>query len=170
MTMVLLIILSWFFPALTSAEERERLEHAIYVSVVEIEQLQDQNGVMRVKVFYDDLEAAIQNYSGNRIVLNDELSCNQNSIKLEEYFTEHLKLSIQGDPINYQFTSCEKNGDSIWLEFEFNSTVVWRTLRIENDHFMELFPTQTNVFSVTGPSGKRMFKLTKSESVYELSF
>lgn len=144
--------------------------HAIYVSVVEIEQLNAQRGALRVKVFYDDLEASIRNYSGTSVDFADEITCDSQANILKEYFSEHLKVQIQNSAIDYDFIRCEKNGESIWLEFDFTTMEEWTLVTIQSDYFMELFPTQTNVFTVSSLLGKKMFRLTKSETSYEISF
>ena len=166
--MVILVML--FLCLFGSSHKGTDDEHAIYVSVVEIEQLDAQKGALRIKVFYDDLEASIRNYSGTGVDFANEISCDSQANILKEYFSEHLKLQIQNSAIDYHFVRCEKNGESIWLEFDFTTMQEWSQVAIQSDYFMELFPTQTNVFTVSSLLGKKMFRLTKSETSYEISF
>ena len=166
--MTMLILAISFFSFIFSFSEKIE-DHAIYVSVIELKEIEG-GGRLSVKVFYDDLEAAIQNSTGLALDLSDVFNCRGYSSDITDYFRSHLTLKINNEDIRYEFSQCEKNGDSIWLEYEFYTNQQWQYLNLENDHFMELFPTQTNVFSVEPTQGKKMFKLTKSESTYELNF
>ena len=137
-------------------------EHAIYVSVVEIEhgQAGTESSIM-VKVFTDDLEDAIQNYSGDRVNLST--SCDKNLGQVDDYFKQHLKLTINNINITYTIQGCENVDISTWLEFSFTANNEWNNLVINGDHLMELFPTQSNVFSIKYEDQKRMFRLTNDK-------
>jgi len=144
--------------------------HAIYVSVLEIEQVSEgETAKIMVKIFANDLEDAIFNQSEKRLDLLTG-SCDQNAASLLSYFYDHLQLSINGKLQKYSFISCEINDTSLWLTFEFKSPSKWGELAITADYLMELFPTQSNVVSIKYHGDKRMFRMTNSATHQKLNF
>jgi len=122
-----------------------------------------------VKVFADDLEDAIFNQAQQRPDLLNG-SCKQSKILISNYFKKHLIFKIDGKEQDYVYLSCEVNDISLWLTFELNSPATWGEVEITADYLMELFPTQSNVVSITYQSDKRMFRLTNGSTSETLSF
>lgn len=138
--------------------------HAIYVSVVEVEE-----GSIKVKIFANDLEDAIFNHSRQRPDLLNA-NCNQSKVLIANYFNDHLACKINGNEQKFTFVSCEVNDISLWLTFEFNSPAAWLNVEITADYLMELFPTQSNVVSITFKKEKRMFRLIKGSTTETINF
>ena len=162
-----LIGLSVFLGAISVNSSSEVENHAIYVSVLEIEKV-DKIGEIRIKIFADDLEDAIYNSSQKRIDLIKG-DCNQNKILVSDYFAKHLQLNLDGTYVDYQFISCEVNDISIWFNYEFASMTTWSELEVKVDYLMELFPTQSNVVSVDY-QGQKKFRLVKGDELKTISF
>lgn len=144
--------------------------HAIYVSVIEIEQNSvDSNGIIRIKVFMNDLQDAIFNQTAKHVDLAND-SCDKNKVLVSGYFKDHLIIMINGLQLSYNYQSCEINDISIWFEFTFSAVNQWRTLAITADYLIELFPTQSNIVSIAYEEQKSMFRLTKGETQKTVSF
>ena len=79
-------------------------------------------------------------------------------------------FKIDGKKQDYRYLSCEVNDISVWLTFDFTSSSTWGEVEITADYLMELFPTQSNVVSITYHSEKRMFRLTKNSTSETISF
>jgi hypothetical protein len=144
--------------------------HAIYVSVLEIEQpIGEKGGTINVKIFADDLEDAIFNMSRKRInLLTDE--CFKNKDLVNIYFAQHLQISIDGKKLEYYYSSCEINDISIWFNYSFISEPNWSELEVKADYLMDLFPAQSNVVSITKGKEKKMFRLTNQHTTQSLLF
>ena len=95
MKFILLSVL-YGISSLNPGSNELRTNHAIYVSVLEIEQGQNNDkGILRVKIFGDDLEDAIFNQAQQRPdLLNGD--CNQSKILIGDYFKKHLMFKIDG--------------------------------------------------------------------------
>ena len=146
----------------------ENDNHTMYISVVEIEKaVGNTNGHIRVKLFANDLEDAIFNFSQQRIDLN-EGNCKPNAALINDYFDAHLGVKISDEIIKYSLSSCEENDLSIWLNFNFISNANWKTVEVKADYLMELFPTQSNIVNIKYEGVIRMFRLTK-ESPKEIA-
>jgi uncharacterized protein DUF6702 len=168
MLIPLVTILTWY-GIITGSSDRSNPAHAIYVSVLEIEQGKSaEQGVLRVKIFANDLEDAIYNHSQQRLSLLT--ACEQGSAAISAYFKDHLQLNIDGMAQVYNYTSCEINDISLWVTFTFISPANWGEVALTADYLMELFPTQSNVVSVTFKDEKRMFRLTKGSTSETIHF
>jgi hypothetical protein len=135
--------------------------HAIYVSVLEIEDIEAKSGELRLKVFTDDLEDAIYNQVGIRYDLKGD--CNLAQEAIQRYLSDHLELIIDNQKVSIGYISCEINDISLWITFSFSSNGQWTKVDLKADYLMELFPTQSNVVSITLGEEKRMFRLLKGD-------
>ena len=170
MMKIFLLSIFYSFSLLNLDSDTYRTNHALYVSVLEIEKEQSSDkATMMLKIFSDDLEDAIFNHAQQRLDLQDG-SCGQGKTYIGNYFNDHLKLSIDGKEQSYTYLSCEVNDISLWLTFEIKTPTSWNEVEITADYLMELFPTQSNVVSVTYHSEKRMFRLTKGATTENISF
>lgn len=160
-----------FFSIFSSSDLPKRDLHAIYVSVLEIDQsINRADGNIRVKVFANDLEDAIYNRSQKRIDLLKD-NCEESRELISGYFNQHLVIDIDGQPVTYKFIGCEINDISIWISFACAMPTTWTNVKVKADYLMELFPTQTNVVSVKYLDQKKMFRLIKGDEseVFEFS-
>lgn len=151
--------------------------HAIYISVIEIqhEASKDHASVV-IKVFTNDFEDVLYNHSdkpdrpGKRLQLSKADVCDSNKEIINNYFEEHLQMSVNGKSAEFQFKSCEINDDSIWLTFSMSCMANWNNFMIKADYLMELFPTQTNVVNLKEGGEKRFLKLTVDEKEGRIDF
>jgi len=136
-------------------------KHAIYISVIEIlHESSRADARITAKVFTDDLENALLNAFEQQTKFVNLKSCVSYSEQIEEYFKKHLQLKINGQMINLEFSTCEINNDSVWLDFYLKCPREWKDMEIMSDFFMELFPTQSNIVNIHHGDEKHFFKLT----------
>lgn len=152
-----------------SSNQQEGTDHAIYIGVVDINK-NDQRISLKVKVFTDDLEDALQNEFGKKIVLSDEKSCFEQVVNLEGYFLQHLKIQINRSDYVYKFRGCEKLEDAIWLSFEGPCPAQWKEISITADFLTELFPTQTNIINLSRNGKKHFLRLTNNKASGKIIF
>lgn len=153
-------LLMFFYSSLILNPIENASAHAVYVSVIEVEQGQKGEGEVRLKIFTNDLQDAIYNQTGHRLNLSDS-PCVRVEKELMGYLNQHFKLSLDNNQVNLSLERCEINDMSIWIYLRFDQTR-WRTINIHADYLMELFPTQTNVVSVKFGNIKRMGKMTNA--------
>lgn len=139
-------------------------DHAIYISVIEISKNQEVTEI-RVKVFQDDLQNAIKNYSGVVALTAPEVFPQKYSNEIESYFREHLKVN----DLSYQLKSSELNGDSYWFTF-LSENAEWTKINATADYLMELFPTQENILKVLLNGETRFCRLNIKNRSCEISY
>ena len=138
--------------------------HAIYISVVEITFNSNQHVEVVIKVFTDDLEDAIRNHS-ERISLKD---CTSGKSVILEYLSETFQLSTSGRNLELGWRTCENTNDSVWIYL--SGTGDDSDVHVKASYFFELFPTQTQVVSVTKGDRKQFLKLTKGNQEGTVTF
>ena len=139
-------------------------DHAVYISVVEIRE-----GRLQVKVFSDDLQNAIRNYDSNFRSVSDEQFCFENRASIENYFGSTLRITINDEQVAFSYASATKEGDSYRLSFDMPDMGIWTSIEVDDRHFMELFPSQTNIVKIMG-SKQRFCKLTLNKSACQFPF
>lgn len=140
------------------------VEHAIYVSVIEIDHRGGgSQAEVRVKVFTDDLQNALRNADPRYVPIEEEFFCNSYPEALEPYFKQHLRLSIDGISQRLHFKHCRKENDTFWLTFNLFCPSQWREVAVHADFFMELFPTQSNIIQINHNGLRKHYRLTYSE-------
>ncbi|MEM7368263.1 MAG: DUF6702 family protein [Bacteroidota bacterium] len=147
--------------------------HAIYIGVISIEQESGTDAEMarmEIKVFSDDLEDAIANFSGKRLSVDTKQACESTQIALQTYFSQHLNLRINGLEHSINWDSCEIVGDTHRIHLSFPAIPKWEQIEIQASFFLELFPTQTNIIKIVYDGKKRFGKLSGNSTTFSTSF
>lgn len=157
-----------FLPFLLSVS---RPNHAIYISIVDIYYNSTTiESSMEVKVFTDDLQDVIRNFSGDYVSTSIDEFVGENEKLIAEYFSEHLKLIINGVSSQCTLTKVERENDAHFLFFDLPLTLEWQALEVQGGFFTEVFPDQSNVVSVAYDEEKQFAKLTKAHPTYSFTF
>jgi hypothetical protein len=137
--------------------------HPVYISTAEIVFQQDGTWSGEIKIFFDDLEDAIQNMHGKRPNL-----IQQNLIKhrseITSYLTANLKFVQADKRLVYNASECHRLEDIVVITIE--GAVPWQEadLSIENTILVELFETQKNIMTIQCSTEKAFFYLNKRNS------
>lgn len=153
-----------YLSLLIAAGNTDETPHAVYISVVEIT-----TGEIKVKVFTDDLMDAIRNHSKSVSNASEAEFCGRHRKELQNYFKEKLKVRINQKPVSFNYHSSSQEGDSFWISFDFSMNETWKSIRVEDRHFMELFPTQSNIVKINGPA-QRFGKLSATQASCSFEF
>ncbi len=135
-------------------------EHALYLSVSELEIVSDGPSTIRIKVFSDDLQNALINFSQQYQPAGLQTFFEKNTLLAQEYFEEHLQLKVDGEPVSYNYTGHTIEGDAHFITYQFHEEKEITRISMEADFFMELFPTQTNIIKVKRQNEQLHFKFT----------
>ena len=135
------------------------LLHPIYISTSDV--IFDAQGSWSgtIKVFYDDLEDALQNQGGKRPNLTSE--------NLEQYYPQmYIYLSanlrfMQGQILSYRLVSASRLGDIITISFHGNTKWEPNPLTISNTLLLDLFESQKNIMTIRRNSDSNFFYLRK---------
>ena len=141
----------WFIPSLflvlASADLRQPT-HALYLSVTELTLLHTGQSSVSIKVFSDDLQNALRNYSSDYKPGGLNQFLEKNLTQAQHYFSEHLEIKINNRTVQLKMKKFTIENDAHFINFCFTSPRSPETLEVKADFLMELFPTQTNVIKV----------------------
>jgi hypothetical protein len=145
-------------------------EHALYLSVSEVKLQPEGKSTIRIKVFSDDLQNAIRNYSS--AYQHDGLQefFEKNERLIMQYFQEHLQMSINGKPVRYSYQEHSVEQDAHFITYRFSWEGEATKISMEADFFMELFPTQTNIIKVQQQDEQFYFKFTHPAGPQEFTW
>lgn len=144
--------------------------HAFYVSVTDLVYEVDNDALkIQVKIFTNDLEDEIRNYSGDPINLQDGISIVEET-RVYSYISNKIALSGDDKSILMIKESCKVEGDAVFTLFQAELKEIPNKLSIKNELLLDLFPTQTNIIRLKNGQNQKMLKLNKSAKLGEFSF
>ena len=159
-----LFFLGLFLLTLTSGAPK----HAIYLSVVELTHAK--NSTLTVKVFTNDLQDVIRNYSAKYVPKSEDEFVAANRQLIEDYFQKNLLIKINEQRIQIQLKKAVQESDAHFLHFSVRTDLEWNNLEVTGAFFTELFPTQSNIFTLVHKEKKYFGRMTKSEPTYSVTF
>lgn len=145
-------------------------DHAIYVSVTEIELHQNGSSTVSFKIFADDLKAAIQNFSGKRSMEPFESFIDVNQEAITSYINKYFELNLGNKEITLEYENHTLEGDAYFINFNFVSYQAPSVLMIKARYLMELFPTQQNVVKINFEKEQRFLKFDSSTETQSVNF
>lgn len=135
------------------------LFHPIYISTADMTFDAQGSWSGTIKVFYDDLEDALQNQGGKRPNLTSE-----NLIyyypQMQAYLRNKLQF-IQGEILSYQLVSASRLGDVITISIDGNDKWKPYQMTISNTLLLDLFESQKNIMTIRCNSDSNYFYLRK---------
>ncbi len=139
----------------TSFTTVKKSHHPFYVSVTRIDE-NSKEKILEVscKIFTDDFEKTLRmHYKEHIDLLNPPDRSAMNNV-ISDYIENHLKISVDGNPVRMQFVGYEKDEEGVECYFQVNRISVNKTVDVFNDLLFEYKPEQTNIVHVT-VKGKR---------------
>jgi len=125
----------------------QSLLHPFHVSVSEVKYKEEEKAIqISVRIFLDDLEVAIQEYSGNKtmdITLKENWEfINEN---LSKYIPEKFKVYDEKGEFDVNYLGAEIEGEVMWAYMEIEKVKKLRTITIWNSLLHETFDDQENL-------------------------
>ncbi|MEP5610676.1 MAG: DUF6702 family protein, partial [Cyclobacteriaceae bacterium] len=123
------------------------LLHPFHVSVSEVKYKPEKKAIqISVRIFLDDLEVAMQAYSGNEtldITLKDNWTfINEN---LGTYLPENLKVYSERGQLEANYLGAEIDGEVMWAYMEIEKVKKLKIITIWNSLLHETFDDQENL-------------------------
>jgi hypothetical protein len=148
MLRVLLII--WFFC------NSSTLKHDFHTSLTEISfNPKSKSLELSVRVFTDDLEAALTSFNNGQLVRIEDAESVVNPL-IEQYIRKNLALVSPDKKVKFgKFYGKEKESEATWLYLEIFDCQDIKGYTLYNSIMMELFGDQTNLVNIIYPSHKK---------------
>ena len=143
--------------------------HAIYISVTNLN-INTSEGSLTgsIKIFSDDLEDALNNYSGERIGIIGNVDFSKVQTIIQNYINDNFEVVSGNDIHQLNITSIENIGDATWVNLSARFEPELTKLKLKNEILFELFDTQLNIIQLSIDEEKYYFKHSIKDHVSEV--
>ncbi|MFD2516562.1 DUF6702 family protein [Salinimicrobium flavum] len=145
--------------------------HKFYVSATDIEYNQKNRSLQIIShVFTDDLEKLLQERYNKELFLLKEDEHPDADAFVKKYFSEKLKISIDGKEQVLNYLGKEYDNDQLLVYIEVEEVEPFRSISVENKVLTDIFPEQKNVIKVKNKGRIKSLLLTRSQENGTLNF
>lgn len=142
--------------------------HPFHVSVSDIRYKETDRSIqISTRIFLDDLELALQGYSGNeKLDILDEENWDFVEEQLKPYVLERLKLwDEKGRPYELAYVGAEIEDDVLWCYVEATKVRKFRQVKVQNTLLFEVWGDQENLVHVRAFDDVQSARFTRGEVV-----
>jgi len=145
------------------------LLHPIYISTSNVLLQAEGQWTATIKVFYDDLEDALQNQGGKRPNLVADSLAHYNT-DIQIYLLAHLQF-IQGASLEYRVVSASRTGDVVTILIDgIDGWQQQKNMTIINTLLLDLFESQKNIMTIRRDGDSDYFYMRKGLTSKSLDF
>ena len=146
-------------------------DHKFYVSVTQIDYVEDQNSVQIItRIFIDDFERLLRERYDEGVTLATENESDAVDFYTEKYLKEKFEILIDGKLQTMVFIGKEYEDDIMFAYLEIEGVSVINTIEISNEVLFEIFDDQQNIIRTNILDKKKSFILTKENAKGVLNF
>jgi hypothetical protein len=145
--------------------------HPLYITVTEI----NHNAKERIlevscKVFTNDLETVLEKVAGTRVDLSAPKDKPASDKLISAYVEKHLRLKVDGKPVQLHFIGSENEADGTWSYFQVNDVPVVKKIDAGDDLLYDGFNQQINIMHVTVGGQRQSTRLDYPEANASFQF
>ena len=121
--------------------------HAFHVSVTDVKFKEDKKAIqISSRIFLDDLELALQDYSGNtKLDILDEAQWETVDSLLSVYLLANFKISNAKGQYQINYVGAEREAEVMWCYLEIEKVKKLKEVTIWNNLLISSFPDQENL-------------------------
>ena len=113
--------------------------HPYHVSVTEITHNTKENTLeVSCRLFDEDIEEALKKINSIPVDVGSAKDSARVFKLLENYFSKHFSITLDGQKVNEKFLGFEKSEDEVWCYFEYHDVKSFRKVCVENTIFLLL--------------------------------
>ncbi len=135
---------------LLSASGPADLPHPLYISVTEINH-NSKDKILEVscKVFTNDFEAVLEKMAGVKVDLSSAKDKAASDKLIAGYVERHLRLKVDGKPVQLHFVGSENEEDGTWSYFQVNDVPTVKRIDATDELLYDGFNQEINIMHVT---------------------
>jgi hypothetical protein len=148
------------------------LLHPFHVSVCDIEyETEDKHLKISVRVFLDDLELGLRDYSSEPYLdIMDESNYEFVHEKLEEYLLKNLQVYRNGKRLELTYLGEEREIDVMWCYLEVEKLRPFSELAVQNTLLHEIYDDQENLVHIRKDGKVKSMRLLEDQPKAEVSW
>jgi hypothetical protein len=145
--------------------------HKFYVSVTQIEYIEEKESVqMIMRIFVDDLEKLLRTRYDKSITLDESKKDDQIDAYIGKYLANKVEVKINNKLVAFKFLGKEYEDDIVFCYLEINNISDINDFEITNNLFFEIFKEQQNIIKADIKSKNKSIVLTSQNNKAELHF
>ena len=145
--------------------------HKYYLSVTDLNYSEEAQSVQIItRLFYDDLEAVIQERYDTDVVVDATSDQKEIDGYLIKYFQKKMLITINGEQREMNFVGKKYEDDYVVCYLEIPDVNAIKTFEIESTLLMDVFPDQKNMVHTTIAGKKKSFLFTAANAKGLLNF
>lgn len=162
-----LLIAFIVFPLVTSYD----MSHDYYVGVTEIEYAQEQKSLQIIsQIFIDDFEELLRKRYDEDITLAPDNKPEIINDYVNRYLSDKLKISINGNPVDFIFIGKEYKDDISYCYLEIENVSNIKSIEVVNKVLFDIFPEQQNIVRLKLLGKNKSFLLVPDNDKCMLNF
>lgn len=145
--------------------------HPYYMSVTELEyQPAEKEVQIAAKIFIDDLEYALSQEYKQKVEILKEADKKKNEVLLTSFFQKHLKLTINGKPVNYTLIGFDREEEAIWSYLVVKDVSPFKTATVFTDLLYGFRQDQINILHFKNGTDRKSKRLTYPDKQVSFSW
>lgn len=141
--------------------------HPYHVSVTEITHNVKENTLeVSCKMFDEDIEEALKKINSVPVDVGSAKDSARVFKFLENYFSKHFAISLDGQKANQKFLGFERSEDEVWCYFEYDDVKSFKKVCVENTVLYDFIKEQSNMIHLITPEGRKSRKLYNPDSAF----
>lgn len=145
--------------------------HPFHVSVCEIAYDEETRALqITQKIFLDDLELGLREYSGERFDITEKASEDKVNKLLEAYYPEKMQVLVNGKTRTFRYLGFEIEEDAMWCYLEIEKVRNLKSLEVTNTILFEIFEDQSTILHIQKSGKIRSFRLSNDDTAARLTF
>jgi hypothetical protein len=124
--------------------------HPLYISVTEINH-NPKDKILEVscKIFTNDFEAVLEKMAGAKVDLSSAKDKAASDKLIAGYVERHLRLKVDGKPVQLHFVGSENEEDGTWSYFQANDVATVKRIDATDELLYDGFNQEINIMHVT---------------------
>lgn len=137
--------------------------HKYYLSLCEIEYIEDQQSVQIILgIFIDDLEVVLNNEHQKKLNIGTKNEDKNSDTYYKDYLNSHFKVIVNNELNTYQFIGKKYDDDIIRFYLEIQDIKELQSLEVINTCLINKFEDQQNIIKIQVNKLHKTFYLDKN--------
>jgi hypothetical protein len=134
--------------------------HPLYISVIDINHnAKDKALEISVRVFTDDFEATLKNYSHQKLDLTHPADKAAVEKIINNYLLTHLQIKADNKTVPLHFIGFEQQQESVWSYFEVPNTTSVKKIEVTTSILYDYQEKQINIIHAKVNGNEKSFRL-----------
>lgn len=144
--------------------------HPLHVTLTNVETIENNTKCeITIKIFKDDFETVIQNYSGVTLNLGTKEEIDSIENHFMPYINDKFSIIFDGEKMDLTFINRKENFEAIWITLNCKYYNV-SNIKIKNKLLIDLYEDQKNLVIFKNDKIQQGIDLDTNTTEYEINF